>query len=235
MVRPPRERNVDPTMVGFEGLFEQAELLKAIGVLLKVGLAVVLGAAIGWEREQHGRPAGIRTHMLIILGVTLICEVSKAFNDPSPGRIAAGIITGIGFLGAGSILRIGTDVKGLTTAASIWATAAIGMAVSVGGAFLYVAIASTILTLVTLSWVDKIERRLIPTGHPSALLVTLSDKNQIAALIQGLRDGNVSTLGFRVLEGAGPYQVIVDVQNRHEGLLALVMSIHGVVGAKWAD
>lgn len=219
----------------FSGVFTEQAIVQALGILLKLGLAVVLGGAIGWERERHGRPAGIRTHMLIILGVTLICEVSKGFNDPAPARVAAGVITGIGFLGAGSILRIGTDVKGLTTAASIWAAAAIGMAVSVGGAFFYVAIAATILSLFTLSWVDRIERRLNPIGHPSGLLVTLESRNHLPELLAALERTQISAVGFRITNGERPFHIIVDIPNRQEKVLSAVLQTEGVLAASWVD
>ena len=107
----------------------------AATVLLKLGIAVFLGAVIGFEREKHGRPAGLRTHMLVALGVTLFCLVSSSYKGADPTRISAQVVTGIGFLGAGTILRLGAEVRGLTSAASIWATSAIAMAVARGGPF----------------------------------------------------------------------------------------------------
>lgn len=110
----------------------------SIGKLL---LAAVLGGVIGWERERRGRPAGLRTHILVCVGVTLMMVVSehifekyKAFAADSiirvdPARIAAQVVTGIGFLGAGTIMRMRTTVRGLTTAASLWVVAGIGLAV----------------------------------------------------------------------------------------------------------
>lgn len=222
-------------MDAFSGVFTSAALSQALGILLKLGLAVVLGGAIGWERERHGRPAGIRTHMLIILGVTLICEVSKGFGDPSPARVAAGVITGIGFLGAGTILRIGPDVKGLTTAASIWAAAAIGMAVSVGGAFYIVAVGSTVLTLITLAWVDRFEKQLNPMGHPCEMLVTLTGRDHLPDLIRTLHDAGIAAYGFRIVNGDTPFEIMVDVAKRRESLLGLVMASDGVSAARWAD
>jgi len=116
---------------------------------LRILLAVVLGGAIGLQRERAGKPAGLRTHMLICVGATLFTLVStygfSGLADPS--RIAAGIVTGIGFIGAGAIILRNAEgyVAGLTTAATIWVVAGIGVAV---GAGLY--IASVITTVVTL-------------------------------------------------------------------------------------
>ena len=113
-------------------------------VTLRLLLAAVLGAAIGFQRERAGKPAGLRTHMLICIGATLFTLVGIfAFSSPvDPSRLAAGVVSGIGFLGAGAIIFRSSDgyISGLTTAASIWAVAGIGVAV---GAGLYVAAAVT--------------------------------------------------------------------------------------------
>jgi putative Mg2+ transporter-C (MgtC) family protein len=120
-------------------------------VVLRLALAAVLGAIIGYQRERVKKPAGLRTHMLICIGSALFTILSiYAFNAPNdPARVAAGIVTGIGFLGAGAIIRNREGmVVGLTTAASIWSIAAIGMA---AGAGMYVVAAvSTVLALIVL-------------------------------------------------------------------------------------
>jgi len=109
-----------------------------VTVILRILLAVALGAVIGYQREREGKPAGLRTHTLICLGASLFTVASLyGFGITSdPSRVAAGIVAGIGFLGAGAIMhREGGIVEGLTTAATIWAVAAIGLA---AGAGLYV-------------------------------------------------------------------------------------------------
>lgn len=103
-------------------------------MLLRLALAAGLGAFVGYERERVGKPAGVRTHGMVALGSALFTVISVfgfgSIGDPA--RIAAQVVTGIGFLGAGAILHEGASVQGLTTAASLWVTAAIGMAVGVG-------------------------------------------------------------------------------------------------------
>ena len=121
-----------------------------IEIALRLVLAAVLGGIIGFQRERTGKEAGIRTHILICAGAALITIVSiYGFPGSDPSRVAAGIVTGIGFLGAGVILhRSGGEVAGLTTAATIWAVAAIGLA---AGAGLYViSVVATVLTLAVL-------------------------------------------------------------------------------------
>lgn len=112
-------------------------------------LSSVLSVVIGLEREQREVPAGLRTHMLVGVGACIFTILSKhAFPGTEPGRVAAQIVSGIGFLGAGTILQRKRDIHHLTTAASIWATAAVGMAVGSGAWFL--AITATLLIWVIL-------------------------------------------------------------------------------------
>ncbi len=122
-----------------------AELLGALRVLL----AAVLGAAIGFQREKAHRPAGLRTHILIATGAALFTVISGiAFTGGDPTRIAAGVVTGIGFLGSGTILHRTRFVEGLTTAASIWVVAAIGMAA--GSGLYIIAVISTVIAFLVL-------------------------------------------------------------------------------------
>ena len=105
--------------------------------LFRIVISFIAGALIGLEREMSNQPAGLRTHILISIGSTLVMLISifisQAYESPGdPGRIAAQVVSGIGFLGAGAILKFGADIKGLTTAASIWAMAAVGLAVGAG-------------------------------------------------------------------------------------------------------
>jgi len=126
----------DPFNPGNFGVAEAA--------LAKVIIAMLLGGAIGVQRERRGRPGGLRTQILVALGVVLFCLISAAYVGSDPTRISAQVVTGIGFLGAGTIMRNNAEVVGLTSAASIWATSAIAMAVARGGPYLLVAVVSTV-------------------------------------------------------------------------------------------
>ena len=130
-----------------------------IELIQRLCLAAVLGAALGFEREWRQKFAGLRTNILIAIGSTLFTVMSIDLSAASGGdatRIAAQIVTGIGFLGAGAIMRTGGDVHGLTTAAMIWVNAAIGVAV--GGGEYQVAIIATVVTLVVLIVLNPVER-----------------------------------------------------------------------------
>ena len=140
-----------------------------IQITIRLIGSLVIGGLIGLERSYHGRPAGFRTHLLVCLSTSLLMLVTvyevRWFPNISPGRIALdptrmaqGIMTGIGFLGAGTIIKDGLTVRGLTTAASIWITAAIGILVGIG--FYFPAMAATVLTLGTLSVFRWVERRM---------------------------------------------------------------------------
>ena len=129
-----------------------------LDVARRLLLAAGLGAAIGLEREYRQKPAGLRTNILIALGSALFMIVSMAVGGGggTPDRIAAQVVTGIGFLGGGAILRSGTTVHGMTTAATIWVNAAIGMAAGAGEYAL--AAGSTIITVIVLAVLPPVER-----------------------------------------------------------------------------
>ncbi|MCC6802172.1 MAG: MgtC/SapB family protein [Anaerolineae bacterium] len=122
---------------------------------LQLLLAAFLGGIIGLEREHRQHEAGLRTHMLVCIGSCLFTILSfKAFPGSDPARIASQILPGMGFLGAGSIIKYGRDIQGLTTAASMWFTAAMGMAVATGSWFL--ALTSTLLVWFVLSIMHRL-------------------------------------------------------------------------------
>lgn len=135
---------------------------------VQIMLALLLSGVIGAERQKHGRPAGIRTHMLVCLAATMLTIVSDSYNQGAagadavlrvdPGRVAAGIVTGIGFLGAGAILRMGDLVRGLTTAAGIWFVAGLGIAI--GSGMLLFSGLSTVIALVVLHVVHTFDRHI---------------------------------------------------------------------------
>jgi putative Mg2+ transporter-C (MgtC) family protein len=135
-------------------------------LIVRLLLAAILGAAIGLERELHDHPAGMRTHLLVSLGAATFTVLSIfAFAAPGadPGRTAAQVVSGIGFLGAGAILKYGATVRGLTTAASLWAVAAVGMAAG-SGAWM-VALAASVIVIVSLWPLHLVEDRLVGSGR----------------------------------------------------------------------
>jgi putative Mg2+ transporter-C (MgtC) family protein len=134
----------------------------ATRIAVRLLVAAILGGVLGWERERMGKAAGLRTHMLVALGSALFVLVPQqaGVTDADMTRVLQGLVAGVGFLGAGTIIKGSSeaDVKGLTTAANIWLTAAIGMSVGLGREA--TAVLSTLLAFVILSTIYKIERRL---------------------------------------------------------------------------
>jgi putative Mg2+ transporter-C (MgtC) family protein len=140
-------------------------------VLLQIVVAAVLGAAVGLERELGAQPAGLRTHMLVSMGAALFTLAGTNILGSDPTRIAAQVVTGIGFLGGGAILREGASIRGLTTAASLWVTAAIGLAV--GLHWWYAAVATTTLALGVLWLMKYVEREALPRRRMLEVVLTL--------------------------------------------------------------
>ena len=143
---------------------------ETLEMILKITLAAVLGMAIGLEREHRRKPAGLRTYTLVALGATLFTILSQNIGGEAaaydPSRIASQVVVGIGFIGAGIIFIRGGHIEGLTTAAGLWTTAAIGMAVGFG--FYTVAVFSAILSLAVLLLLRQIEKN-IPKIPPNDL------------------------------------------------------------------
>ncbi len=160
-----------------------------IDVLVKLVLAALLGSAVGLEREVHGRAAGLRTHLLVSLGAGVFMMLSPLMANQSlnavrggdAGRIAAQIVTGIGFLGAGSIIKNGSSIKGLTTAASLWMAAAIGM--SCGSGYFYIAVIATSITLFALIVIPRFSRNVTKNIERRSLTFTIDTTDNINSKI----------------------------------------------------
>lgn len=157
-------------------------ILTEYEMVLRLLLGFAAGAVIGFERSSRHQVAGLRTHILIAVGSTLLMLLSiwlpqefSMLKVGDPGRIAAQVVSGIGFLGAGAILRLGNNVKGLTTAASLWLVAAVGLAVGAG--MYFAAAVAEALSLFTLVVMDVVEKRLFPSERNK--LLELSFKSAV--------------------------------------------------------
>ncbi len=149
---------------------------------LFLSAAALLGSLIGLEREIHGQPAGLRTHMILSTGAALAAILSIAYSSfisnptlPSdPGRIVAQVVSGVGFLGAGAIMKMGVTVKGLTTASSLWTTAIIGIAC--GSGYLQLAGVAAVLVFVILTIINRLEKAVLTSYGTHTLKVVLDDR-----------------------------------------------------------
>lgn len=139
-------------------------------IILRVLVGAALGAAVGLERERSDQPAGLRTHMILVIGATLAMVLSvnlgylfaREGTPSDPARLAAQVISGIGFLGAGAILRYGFTVKGLTTATSLWTMAIVGL--TVGAGYYLIGVLATALMLIVLALLNVLEDRFVRTA-----------------------------------------------------------------------
>jgi putative Mg2+ transporter-C (MgtC) family protein len=215
-------------------------------VLLRLVVAAVLGGAIGLERELRERQAGLRTHLVVCVGAALFTLVSAyGFEDffqatgtrTDPTRIAAQIVSGIGFLGAGAIIRQGLSVRGLTTAATLWLVAAIGMAAGAG--YYDAAGIATAGALLTLGPLRIIAYRLTRRYRPerSRLLVEVPAGGSAAPLIEAVeRYGHVASL--EVAQEGERRSVAIDIELRGETsphVVAAVAEIEGVLEVRWNE
>ena len=167
------------------------------GSLVRLVVAAALGGAIGLERELDEKAAGLRTHILVSLGSAVFTLVSAygfrefltgggAVVRADPARIAAQIVTGIGFLGAGVIFRQGLTVRGLTTAASLWLVAAVGMAAGAG--FWSAAVVATVAGLLCLRPLEWVKNRFLPQRAPDMLLVELTQEGSAREVLHALEE-----------------------------------------------
>lgn len=159
-----------------------------VTMLVKLVLSCLLGGLIGIERESVNRPAGFRTHMLVSIGSTLVMMVNGIMVTQyaqtislDPGRFGAAVISGIGFLGAGTIIKEGNSVKGLTTAASLWTVACIG--ISIGAGYYLIGIITTVIVLIILEIFRQIDSKIVRTRrHLILKIVTLALPGQIGKI-----------------------------------------------------
>lgn len=140
------------------------DIEQATRIVVRLVIAAALGGLLGWERERTGKAAGVRTHMLVALGAALFVLIPQqaGVSDTDMSRVIQGVVAGIGFLCAGTIIkgRDEEDVQGLTTAAGIWLTAAIGVGVGLGREAS--AVLSTLLALLILHWLPRLIHRISP-------------------------------------------------------------------------
>jgi putative Mg2+ transporter-C (MgtC) family protein len=217
--------------------------------LLRISIAAGLGGAVGLERELREREAGLRTHLVVCVGSALFTLVSAyGFHDflvnggsvvrADPTRIAAQIVSGIGFLGAGAIIRQGLSVRGLTTAATLWLVAAIGMACGAG--YYDAALISTGVALVTLGPLRIVAFRVVRRFRPQTerLLVEIPAGGSPAPLIEIIERHAGRVVSMEVTQEGDRRSIVLDVQLHESAapfVVAGVADIDGVLEVRWED
>jgi putative Mg2+ transporter-C (MgtC) family protein len=206
-----------------------------LSVLFQLALSMALGGLIGMEREYHEKPAGFRTNLIICVGATIFTIISWAIGtqySQDPGRISAQIVSGVGFLGAGAILRDGNKISGLTTAAGIWMVSAVGMAVGYG--YYGLALGSTALVLLVHIFLVRIERFF----HKFARFQTIhlecrADWELLQLAEQRIAAAGVKLVSRRVSKRAGNFQVdcmIFGSSSNIDEAISRLMSMQEIAG-----
>jgi putative Mg2+ transporter-C (MgtC) family protein len=204
-----------------------------VEIFVQIVVAAVLGAAVGFEREMSAQPAGLRTHMLVSLGAALFTIAGTEFSDGDPTRVAAQVVTGIGFLGGGAILREGMSIRGLTTAASLWVAAALGLAIGLRS---YLAgVAAMVLTVIVLAAIKKVEEEFLPLRRQMEVTLSLEPDAVLSAVERAVGQALPRSRVLRVQYREGGHEVVVTARPTWEVSLAAVgerllelPGVHGV-------
>jgi putative Mg2+ transporter-C (MgtC) family protein len=216
-------------------------------------IALLVGGMIGFEREMHGRPAGLRTHMLVCLASTLLIFASRVVPDDllspdsparivmDPNRLAAGIVTGIGFLGAATVIRAGDIVRGITTGATVWTVAGLGIVIGQGE--YSIAIIGAVAVMIVLAGLDPLTRRIAPVIYRRLTVTGLgSDMSYLSARVAMI----LREHGIRVQDLSGsrgdadqPFELVFHVRLRNlqqaPEMLEKICTERGVKRVEWSQ
>lgn len=236
-------------MPNFAAIFDQLLHLDITPLIL----AILVGGLIGFEREVHGRPAGLRTHILVCLASTMLITASR--NVPQtlldrgelvrvvfdPNRLAAGIVTGIGFLGAATVIRAGDIVRGITTGATVWAVAGLGVVIGQGEYGL--ALAGAVLVLGVLTGLDKLSRHIAPVIYRRVVVRGLqADMKPLSKAIGDiLRSNDIRVQDLSGSRGAPdqPFELVFHIRCHNAmqapEMLETIAKQTGVRSVEWSQ
>ena len=210
-------------------------------IILRLSLSIIAGGIIGLERETKGHPAGIRTHILLTMGSTLIMLISiYGFDDigvRDPARLAAQVVSGIGFLCAGTIMRTGGSIHGLTSAASLWVAGGIGL--GIGAGYYFGALMTTALVFLTLFFLAIIQKRYF-YRQQLVLVVHADHSDVISPISRYLIEEGVEVSDLSIAKSSDRERVITYFLtatknfNRNE-FIERISQMEGVLGSAWQD
>ncbi len=209
---------------------------------IRLLLAMALGAVVGIERQSRRKSAGFRTHILVSMGSCLLMILSnnlyigvQGLTNADPARLAAQVVSGIGFLGAGTIMKEGSTVVGLTTAASLWVVAAIGLAA--GSGYIGCALITTAFSYVTLTWLSTFEKACVGRAETCLLVTSKAYPGQTSKIVSYLENNNIHIRDIRVLDReechSEEVSLLIHLRGKCSGELAAAISeLDGVVEIK---
>ena len=213
-------------------------------ILHRLLLITIIAGAIGYERERHGRAAGFRTHILVGIGscLTMLTGIILA-ADPArtssidPTRIAAQLVSGIGFLGAGTILRFRASISGLTTAASLWAVGGIGIAIGAG--LLRAGILTGLIVMLVLFGFSPLERAMRKTWYQTLIIETTGSGYQLVSIRGLLAEYDIEIRDLEMREGAQSGRLHLEFYVKllpdlpREEIIGKLLRLEGTVEARW--
>lgn len=214
-------------------------------IILRIGIACILGGIIGIEREKNRHPAGFRTHILVCIGAALVMlcniyllEKYRGYTNVDPARLGAQVISGLGFLGAGTIIKEGISVKGLTTAASLWAVGCIGIAVGIG--FYTGAGITTAFVLIALIIFSRFEHTLYGKNYKYCLVIKAErDKGVLDKITQALESLDIYIISLSSDVKDKYVKIIVKTVNKkNKGateIIGIINDIEGIFSIKLCE
>ena len=217
-------------------------MISEVQIILRVLVGAALGAVIGFERERQDQPAGLRTHMILVIGATLAVVLSvnlgylyaRPGTPADPARLAAQVISGIGFLGAGAILRYGFTVKGLTTATSLWTMSIVGM--TVGAGYYLVGVLATALILIVLALLNVIENRFVRTSVSRFIQIEVDyHKGVVKDVRHTVQEFSDSLVGFNIQKHFKNKRLRIQVMariSRDQTLDELIETLSDIEGVR---
>lgn len=193
-------------------------MISNLELVIRLLLSTLVGVSIGFERERNNRPAGLRTHTLVSLGATLITLISiYGFDEGDPTRLAAQIVSGIGFIGAGTILRTGNHIRGLTTAASLWVSAGIGIAI--GTRSYLPAIITAVIVLITLVSLSNLEDKVALKSYNKIVIEAIDRPGLLGDI------GNLFGSFYITIKDISIYENEENNEEKENYLISIYLSI----------
>ena len=214
--------------------------INIISVVVRIFLAMFIGGFIGFERGINNRPAGFKTYMLVCLGACMVMMtgqyISGLYPDSDPARLGAQVISGIGFLGAGSIIITGhSQIRGITTAASLWVAACLGLTIGIG--FYAGAIAGGLAVIIVMTGLRNVDRRIKSRAHAMRMYIEADKYETIGILLRTIKSRHIFLKDIDLLSGGAgkneppAFVLSVDFNGLHteEKILSVIESVEGIV------
>lgn len=220
-------------------------LIADIDVFIRLVVALLLGGLIGYERQACNKSAGLRTHVLVCIGSCLIMVLSiniyhtvQGLTNADPTRLAAQVVSGIGFLGAGTIMKEGATIKGLTTAASLWVVSGVGLAV--GSGYYFSALFATVLVFLTLTMLQRFEKAVHIDGVMMVSIDAIDQPGQIGKICGYFGSSGISIQDIRIEEESNQHLLLsialrLPEEANTNGMTSSLMMIDGIYSVKWNE